>query len=485
MRYQKTVKYFWVLLLTATFLPEFAIAAEELPHADTYVLHPSEFKKLKNMIDDPEDLVATYPIEKAVPSEICKFLVVNVEEAERQSEALMGFKAPDLMGKIAPEIKPGKYTYKDLAQSPGLKELFPPEALPYIRPGGPPLIGAIPEFEIIPTRQFYRPNKFLEITKLNLGKTKLDKDGYIVPRSWQGGIPFPKPSGKFKAQQIYYNFEKKMETWDFSYFLAIEARGFDKKLFMDHYAEGVNSNLKLMGRSVFPPFGWFDERAERNGEYMANSTALFNPRAQRGTVVLQYRYDDPNKLDPWMVYVPSLRRIRKMQATDTQDPQGDQAYDDRSHLTQKITPKKFPYKFEIIAEREYLLAYRYANGAMCFDSKNGYAMKGVQLMRRPCYVLQMTQLDNNYVYSKRVLYVDKETFGVQLSAAYDQKGQLYRSQFMNYVFFPEYGMISQYGTLAVQTDHIDNHATAQAIFPLPGIFLRKDFAIEGMIKRGK
>jgi hypothetical protein len=449
------------------------------------VLHPSEFKDLKSMLDDPTDLVVTYPVKKAVPSEILKFLIVDIEEAKRQSEELVGFKSPDLVGKIVPEIKPGKYTYQDLEKYPGLKELFPPEALLLIKPGGPPLIGNIPEFEIIPTRQFYRPNKYLEITKLNLGKTKLDKDGYIVPRSWQGGMPFPRPSGKFKAQQVYYNFEKKMETWDFNYFLAIESRSFDRNLVLDQHTTGTNSNIRLMGRSLFPPFGWFDERAERNGEFMANATVLLSPRSMRGTVVLQYRYDDPYKMDPWMVYVPSLRRIRKMLGTDTQDPQGDQAYDDRSHLSQKITPKRYPYKFDIIAEREYLLAYRHANGAMWLDSKNGYATMGVQFMRRPCYVLQMTQLEPSYLYSKRILYVDKETFGVQTSASYDQKGRLYRSQFYSYIFFPEYGMICQYGTSSVQYDHIDKHSTAQSIFPLPGIFSRKDFTIQQMIKKGK
>jgi len=485
MHYLKPIKYLLAFLLTANFLPLFAFAAEELPHAYTYALNPGEYKELKSMIDDPTDLLATYPPKKALPSEISEFLIINVGEAKRQTEELMGFKAPDLVGKISPEIKPGKYTYKDLAQYPGLRELFPPEILLHIKPGGPPLIANIPEFEILPTRQLHRPNKFLDITRLNQGKTKLDKDGYIVPRSWQGGIPFPKPSGKYKAQQVYYNFEKKMESWDFNYFLPVEAMGFDKKFTMDHYAEGININIKLMGRALFPPFGWFDKRAERNGEFMANSTVLHNPRAQRGTVVLQYRYDDPNKMDPWMVYVPSLRRIRKMAATDTQDPQGDQAYDDRSHLSQKITPKKFPYKFEIIAEREYLATYRYTDGSMWLDSKNGYALMGVQFQRRPCYVLQMTQTDPFYVYSKRILYVDKETFGVQISANYDQKGQLYRSQFMNYVFFPEYGMIGAYATFALQFDHIDNHATVQAICPLPGIFFRRDFTIQGVIKRGK
>ena len=254
MHHLKSIKYFLVFLLTATFLPLLVFAAEQLPHADTYVRGPKEMMKVKSVLDnEPKDLVAIYPPEKAVPLEIHKLLITNIEESERGTEELLGFKAPDLVGKIAPEIKPGKYTYKDLEKFPGLKELLPPEALLYIRPGGPPLIGAIPEFEIIPTRQFYWHTNFCDMTKQYLGKAKQDKDGYLVARSWQGGIPFPKPSGKFKAQQVYYNFEKKMDTWDYNYYLAIESLGFTRNLVNDSYTLGANCNLKLMGRTLFPP----------------------------------------------------------------------------------------------------------------------------------------------------------------------------------------------------------------------------------------
>jgi len=181
MCYLKSIKYFLVFLLTATFLPLLVFAAEQLPHADTYVLSPTELKELKSVLgDEPKDFVAVYPPKKAVPLEIHKLMVTNIEESERTTEDILGFKAPDLVGKIAPEIKLAKYTYKDLKKFPGLKELLPPETLMYIRPGGPPLIGAIPEFEIIPTRQFYWQNKFCDTTRQNLGKWKLDNDGYIL-----------------------------------------------------------------------------------------------------------------------------------------------------------------------------------------------------------------------------------------------------------------------------------------------------------------
>ena len=145
-----------------------------------------------------------------------------MEEAKRQTAELVGFKSPDVVGKIAPEIKPGKYTYQDLEKSSGLKELFPPELQLHIRAAGPPLPCSIEEFEIIPTIQLYWYMRLCEATKQNLGKTKLDKDGYIVPRSWQGGYPFPRPSGELKAQQLYYSFEKRPGTYDFCYALRGE-----------------------------------------------------------------------------------------------------------------------------------------------------------------------------------------------------------------------------------------------------------------------
>ena len=121
-----------------------------------------------------------------------------------------------------------------------------------------------------------------------------------------------------------------------------------------------------------------------------------------------------------------------MNPTETQEPAGDIAYDYREHMVQKITPNRYPYKFEIIGDREYLLPIQYDQGRAWIDSNNGYALKGVQFMRRPCYVLQMTQLDTNYIYSKRVIYIDRESFRCSFSASYDQEGRLYRSR----TYFP-------------------------------------------------
>jgi hypothetical protein len=313
----------------------------------------------------------------------------------------------------------------------------------------------------------------------------LDKDGYIVPRSWEGGIPFPKPSGKFKAQQVYYNFEKRSDAFNKNFFLSMESNGYGKNLKLDKYTASIVCNTRLMGRFLFPPYGWFDERAERNGEFYAFAYVNLEPRAMRGLGVLNYHYDDPDKMDTLMLYVPSLRRIRKMSATDTQDPQGDLSYDDSDMMAQKITPKKFPYKFEIV-EREYLMPITYGHCPIWVDSKDHYAVRGVDFQRRPCYVLLLTQQDPNYIYSKRVFYVDKENYLCLVAAYYDQKGRLYRSQnYVGYMFMEEMGQGLCYGGLVTQYDFIDTHSTFQVMFNLPAAFKRQNFTMQYLIKMGK
>jgi hypothetical protein len=226
---------FFVFCFAVTVLTSLTYAEEQLPHPKTYMLSPSQVSKIIKMLDDPKDLIVTYPLKDAVPPEVYSMLTFDIDEAKKLTEEIVGLRSPDLVNKIAPEIKPGNYTYQDLENSPGLKDLFIPEFLRHIKPGGPPLIGNVPEFEIIPTRQIYWYTKFCRATKENLGKTKLDKDGYIVPMSWQGGVPFPRPSGNFKAQQIYYNFEKRTENFERCVTLNGESMSFDKNLEMDKY----------------------------------------------------------------------------------------------------------------------------------------------------------------------------------------------------------------------------------------------------------
>ena len=485
MKHINVVKHVLVLWLSVALLPLAAWAGEEMPDPKTYMPTTREIMKQKASFDDNRDLLKTYHPKDVLPSDIWKWMYFDVEEMKKQTAEILGFTAPELVGKIAPEIKPGKYTYKDVERYPGLKELFPPVVLTTIKAGGPPFVCYIMDFEIEPTRQLHWSLPVCKATKRNMGKTKLDKDGYIVPRSWQGGVPFPRPSGEFKARQVYYNMEKRSNNYDYCFRVTGEGFGLNKKHKIDGHYQYTQREIKLMGRAYLPPFGWFDRRAEEEGEFRATSRVMLEPRALRGLVNLLIRYDDPNRMDPTLMYIPMLRRIRKMSSTDTQDPLGDSSFDDTGFISQKITPKKYPYKFEIIDEREYLLPFSYNSGKAWVDKKNGYAIRDLGLVRRPCYGLQMTQLSPNYIYSRRIYYIDKETFVPAWAEFYDQKGRLYRRYNVAYTFIPVTGQLLPHGTPTWQVDHVDRHSSYQIVVIMPANFSRSEFNIENLIRRGK
>jgi hypothetical protein len=204
-----------------------------------------------------------------------------------------------------------------------------------------------------------------------------------------------------------------------------------------------------------------------------------------GSSTSKLQYTDPDKLDSMMMYLGSMRRIRKMTSTDTQDSIAgqDAIYDDDQGFSQKLTQKLYPYKYEIIDEREYLVPTYSIEGAGYFTSKEK-EYRNVEFERRPLYVVRLTQLDPNYVYSKRILYIDKETFILLYIENYDRKGRLYRSAYSFPLFRPEMGLFLEYDV--VFRDLVDLHTTLGRALMLPVTWLgRQHVDLGGMVTKGK
>ena len=417
-----------------------------------------------------------------LPPELWAKLTYDQEEMKTLWAEVVGFKSPDVVGKVSPEIKPGKYTYKDLDKYPGLKKLFPPEFLKcYIKPGGPPHLGNIPEFEIIPTRQYYYSLPIARATKENMGKARQDEQGYVINSSWEAGYPFPRPSGKFKAQQLVANHYNKYYTFGNNQRITGLCYGFDKNLKKDFDCLYYMDAMRLSKRACMPPYGYYDKRAEKNKEDKIFMQNVLSPRDIKGTSILQYFYEDRDRFTQSMMYVPSLRRIRKMSASDTQDPMNgmDIIYDDQTGFDQKITPNRYPYKFEVSEMKEYLWVVS-TDGTEYIDSTDGFSLKNVKMMRRPMYAVTCTQQDKNYVYGKRLVYFDAETFLATMMFNYDQKGRLYRTQHSPLYFLEECGQFFGNGTQGVLRDYIDEHTTVMQIFSPPAFWKRSHFSMKNM-----
>jgi len=478
----KKIKIFGICFMVF-FLPvvliTFTIGAQE----KEYGITSPEFKKLKAFYDDPRPFLKDL-YKKVLPPEVYTKLTFDLEEMKKLWADCIGFKSPDVVGKIAPEIKPGKYSYKDKEKYPGLKEMMIPEHYKRFNLGGPPHAGNFPEITVVPTRQYYWALPIAEATKKNMDKTKLDDQGYIIDGTYVAGYPFPRPSGKFKAQQIIYNWVKRYLNGENMYLIQLN-KGFTKDLREDVDGDIQWWGLRLQGRVLLEPKGWYDERARENGEAECITLKYLSPRDLYGSAFNIVYFLDRDQFDQFLIYINVIRRVRKMSATDTQDAVAGQdvIYEDKDGFSQKLTPKRYPYKFEVIAEREYLVPAPTWDGSL-YVSKKGLEYHNIEFERRPMYVVKLTQLDTAYVYSSRTLYVDKETFMVLHAEMNDQKGRLYRDSDMIFAFVPEMGL--QFHYAALLRDHVDLHSGLLQMLVLPSPWVgRQHVSLQSLVTKGK
>ena len=441
--------------------------------------------KAKAFYDDPSPILQKLSWKQIMSPESYAKITWDVETMKKLWAEVVGFKAPDVVGKIAPEIKPGKYTYKDKDKYPGLKELMIPEQYEMFKPGGPPHAGNFSEIEVIPTRQYYYALPLAQATKNNMGRAKQDAQGYLIPETFVGGIPFPKPEGKFKAQQILYNWDKRYASGE-SMYMAQVIKGFNKSLSKDTEVAMVAWSLRLKHRAIQEPLGYFDEVAKKTGEYKTASVYSIAPRDQYGNVVSQTIYEPIDQYDQNYLWVNAIRRIRKLSGTDTQDTAAgtDTIYEDQEGFSQKLSPKRFPYKYELIAEREFLVPAYSIDGSEFFR-EGGKEVVGLRFERRPMYVLKLTQLDPTFVYSKRIMYFDAETFIFPTIQNFDQKGRLYRGYgFTLWAFHPESGLFTLF--MGNVRDYVDYHSLLNRLIFHPAPWInRSHVGMEQLIKKGK
>ncbi|MBW2369734.1 MAG: DUF1329 domain-containing protein [Deltaproteobacteria bacterium] len=412
--------------------------------------------EMKFMIDDPRPFFTN--LKKLAGEENWKRYITDVDKAKAVWADVVGFTAPEVVGKIAPEIKPGKYTLADKTRLP-FDKLMPKVIYErYNEPGQ--FAGNITEFEIVDTQQYYHHLGVGDNTKANDGSAKLDADGYMDYATLKLGYPFARPSGPQKADQIVYNSLIESQHLSEEFAEVVVSFGFNKKLQMDFQGGGKYYQIKLANRSKLAPLGaWYDARAEKSGENKAYFYEATKPRDLYGNAFVNLKYQNPKKNNIFLFYTTMTRRVRKLSSSDTQDQSigSDSAYDDVLMFDQKYRPDLYAYDVKLLAETEILIPAYSHDGSEYADSTAGFQWRNVRMERRPVWVIEMDQQDTSYIYSKRIIYVDRETYVPLLSENYDQKGRLWRTMQICWAFIPEVGQYTYWQTW--QYDYIDVHTT--------------------------
>jgi len=475
-------KNFLIIALTVFLMP---LAAR----SDAEEFRPSHafFKKNKALWDDPRPFFKVNPIKSEMPpEEYAKLVRADIDTVKQKWVEVVGFKSPDLVGKIASQIKPGKYTFADKEKYPGFKELMIPLEYELMwREPGPPNGFAFMEFEVVPTTQCYMRLNLAEATLEHEGKSKLNAQGYLVDDSYVTGLPFPKPSGQFKAQQIMYNWVKRAYNWDQTMQVARNFMG-DKNLNKASATTYTYIFFKFASRVDNEPFGVLDKRAIKGEQLRSLSVIYHTPRDQSGNVIWSLETAGTEKNNQIVMWVNELRRLRRLSGTDTQDtyPGSNYIFDDAEFFIQKLHPEIFPYEFKLIEEREFLVPFVTWDGSE-YVAKENMERKNVKMQRRPMYVVELKQKDSTYVYGRRLFYIDKETHLIYMVQNFDQEGRLWRFT-TGLLGYPQPEIPLTGYLYLYNLDVIDPQSEFEMIHWLPAPFLtRTDVNISSLKKWGK
>jgi hypothetical protein len=204
-------------------------------------------------------------------------------------------------------------------------------------------------------------------------------------------------------------------------------------------------------------------------EYKETLHPLIEPFDLKGVGFTYYRYLDPGKQDDSWLYLPSLRRVRRLSTAQRSDALFGQDTDQDSYGGYAGALAWMDWKF--LGEKEALGAFhsehfpvKWAEGAADFAFDDKWEKRNV-------YVVEGVSKLPQYAFSKRVLYIDKDVYAITYSDMYDRAGELWKIWVNNFSWrkeaFPgskvKYDEDTPFPSAAVMVDIQLQHATKAAL----------------------
>ncbi len=317
------------------------------------------------------------------------------------------------------------------------------------------------QMEVGPTLPMPLPPAYLSDTEKNAGRATLRKlpDAGYIPQGYATGIPFPNPLSQSALApyaifyDLYYHYNPRLQRSVFCSYSGDAYGNFTAS----GQADVVYSQLTHLSDPKMPA------TIPTAGDYFFSKyIQQIAPEQGKYTTSLDLTYEDLTRLDDIYTYLPSSRRpIRSSDAARCAPLQNsDFTWEDAA-----LGPPGFPQQFEIkyLGEKRILAlvhaapdALRQCGTATQLPGDYYYpAAKGILPWGKPSlgkwelrkvFVIEMSRLpaySQGYCYSRRVLYVDKETFLPLAIELYDPQGGLFKfiTQFWTPLAVPSGGAV--------------------------------------------
>ena len=281
---------------------------------------------------------------------------------------------------------------------------------------------------VIETKRVEWPKAYKEATEKYAPQVSLSADGLTV-KNYVAGQPFPNldPKDPQFALKIMWNFEygfaNGIDDTDLRNFDAdtgsIPPHGpmtVERHFLLDHLRR-----LFWTGRLYVEPK---PDKPNPNGYRVQQGLyPILEPFDLKGVGALGNRYTDSAKQDDSWLYLPSLRRVRRLSTAQRSDALFGQDADVDSYYGYAGHISWMDWKY--LGEKEILGIIHAEHFPVKWDSKVDWAIDDVW-EKRKVYVVEGTSKLPQYAYSKRLLFIDKETWGIPYSDIYDRSGELWK-----------------------------------------------------------
>ena len=259
--------------------------------------------------------------------------------------------------------------------------------------------------------------RFMAQTKKNIKEVYCNDAGWMI--NYHYGIPFPEIDEKDPqiAVKLIWNFFKRYQDND--RYVPMSLTVTDRREHSRHNLI-LNKRLQMRGRVR-------EQRNTVNGLYIPNpkdydflyNCSYVSPYNLRGTITLYYRYSINRDDDMWL-YIPSIRRVRRMSTAQHQDrfPGGlDFTYDNTEGF--EGNPSRF--KWTYLGRKELLIPV--IAFSHCYHAKKGHLNGNDQYyQRRNCFVIKAAY-KNPINMSEMILYLDPLLYSCCYSIDRDVKGR--------------------------------------------------------------
>jgi hypothetical protein len=280
--------------------------------------------------------------------------------------------------------------------------------------GTPPGVGLY--FYIIPYKQIIETKGMIEATKKYAPLVKTDSDGEITNYAEIAGFPFPDPK---TGLEIAYNTEcqNRGDTYHMRWFAPVV----DPRARTDRVSDQEFDEMYFIHRTEVDPKPAVPDNPK--GYHHGQFVHFRLPPEMNNSRFIVLKFIDQSIEFKSYLYYSDFRRIRRLsQAERSNAIDGtDMIYDDGNMWDGYLNRNTY----KSIGKKELLLSRQQDMDKV--TRVPGQAMaSGYTFERCNTYMVEVINKDPHYIYSKRIWYVDPETYSIHWQEMWDETGKFWK-----------------------------------------------------------